>query len=318
MAAMLNPIPAPGGAGGVTFQKATAEDRYQALALLLTGRWGTQEPVVDHFLTFAGGQDLALDQIWTARQGDRAVAAAMVVPCAGRTGMAFTCPVQDRRHAEVCGQLVDHACAGQDAQRVRLVQALVDPHLTLQAWVFESAGFMPLATLMYMEGRAVPGKGSLDLGPDLQVVAWEDRRREQFAQAILASYEETLDCPKLRGLRHIEDIIDGHMATGRFEAPLWHLVLLEERPAGVMLLNELPQQQALELVYLGLAPACRGRGVGTKLVRHGLTLAARRGCRAVLCAVDAANRPALALYERVGFRTTGRKLALIRCLPPGV
>jgi ribosomal protein S18 acetylase RimI-like enzyme len=68
------------------------------------------------------------------------------------------------------------------------------------------------------------------------------------------------------------------------------------------------------LVYLGLAPAARGRKLGEVMMRQ--ALAATSQCKqAKLClAVDARNAPALKLYYRHGMQRIGSKLALLRDL----
>lgn len=102
------------------------------------------------------------------------------------------------------------------------------------------------------------------------------------------------------------------MATGRFEADLWTCLLAEDEPVGVMLLNVIPPREALELVYLGLAPRARGHGLARRLMLHGLSQVRRRHCRRMLLAVDERNEPAVRLYGELGFHPTTRKLAMIR------
>jgi ribosomal protein S18 acetylase RimI-like enzyme len=55
----------------------------------------------------------------------------------------------------------------------------------------------------------------------------------------------------------------------------------------------------LLIARLFVAPSAFRRGVGTALVRHAL---AQAGARRVRVGTGAANAPALALYERLGFR----------------
>ena len=134
------------------------------------------------------------------------------------------------------------------------------------------------------------------------------------ADAVLASYEDTLDCPKLFGLRDPPDILAGHRATGRFDPSLWTLLRVDTKPVGVVLLNPFPEQRTIELVYLGLAPVVRGRGFGRQLLRHALHLLQGRRERVVTLAVDENNGPALKIYREAGFRSELRRVALIRSL----
>ena len=120
-----------------------------------------------------------------------------------------------------------------------------------------------------------------------------------------------MDCPGLVGLRHINDIIAGHMATGTFKPQFWFALHQESKPMAIMLLNLVPRQNAIELVYLGVCPHWRGQGIGRKLLLHGIGLARRYGISKMILAVDRDNKPALRLYESLEFASTARKLAMI-------
>ncbi len=89
---------------------------------------------------------------------------------------------------------------------------------------------------------------------------------------------------------------------------------VEDRPAGALLLNPSSQGRCIELVYLGLAPPARGRGLGGMLLRHGLRLVRKRPERLMTLAVDEQNAPAMKLYRRERFRRIMRRAALIRSL----
>jgi len=69
---------------------------------------------------------------------------------------------------------------------------------------------------------------------------------------------------------------------------------------------------SVELVYLGLVPEARGRGLGRRLLEHGLALLKGRSERAVVLAVDERNTPAMKLYREAGFRPSLRRVAFIR------
>ena len=81
-----------------------------------------------------------------------------------------------------------------------------------------------------------------------------------------ASYEETLDCPGLCGLRRTQDIILGHKSSGRHDPDGWLLAKIDGVFAGAILLNHSREHNDIELVYLGLAPPVRGRGLGRLLL----------------------------------------------------
>jgi ribosomal protein S18 acetylase RimI-like enzyme len=68
----------------------------------------------------------------------------------------------------------------------------------------------------------------------------------------------------------------------------------------------------LEIVYLGVVPECRGRGIGYALTRQAQWIASLAERERVVLAVDAANRPAISAYETAGFIAWDRRTVLIR------
>lgn len=324
----------------VRFERAGEADRGWALGVLLTGEPNERNPAVDQFLEYSRGEGLALDELWLAWDtsaagsadrgpdtGDRGAAAdastrprpaaaTLIVPCPGRTAIQFLAPASAWASDATAAALFRHAALMQDPRRVRLIQALLEPEQPRARAALLAAGFEELAMLAYMRARANLAPHPLALEDDrLRVLHWAEPHREHFARAILASYEQTLDCPGLLGKREIQDIIAGHMAAGRFRPELWHAIYAGDEPVGVMLLNEVAANDALELVYLGLAPLWRGRGLAQRLVRYALGQAQRHGRSRMILAVDERNEPALGLYRKLGFRITGRKRAMVLSLP---
>jgi ribosomal protein S18 acetylase RimI-like enzyme len=104
----------------------------------------------------------------------------------------------------------------------------------------------------------------------------------------------------------------GHRAAGEFDPSLWHVVVAPGGiPAGVLLTTAAPQHEALEVVYLGVSPAFRGRRLGKALVRLAMHQAAARKIDRVTLAVDGGNVPAQRLYYGAGFARVHARDALI-------
>ena len=70
---------------------------------------------------------------------------------------------------------------------------------------------------------------------------------------------------------------------------------------------DVPEPDTWEVIYLGLTPAARGRGLGRKVIEHAVELAAPCVSRLEL-AVDVRNTPALRLYENTGFTPIDRRV----------
>jgi ribosomal protein S18 acetylase RimI-like enzyme len=127
-----------------------------------------------------------------------------------------------------------------------------------------------------------------------------------FEDALLASYDGTLDVPEACCGRAAADILAGYRAS-QPDPPLWWLAVDsrsgdDARPVGVLLLTVIDTPGVMELGYLGVVPEARGRGVGKALLRYAVRTAAAHSCPDLNLSVDERNEPALQLYRAHGFR----------------
>ncbi|GAX91247.1 hypothetical protein EFBL_2913 [Effusibacillus lacus] len=65
-------------------------------------------------------------------------------------------------------------------------------------------------------------------------------------------------------------------------------------------------------IWMGIDPAHRGQGIGQNLIREAFQWAAEQGIERVELGVRGSNKPALALYQKMGFHEEGRKLRAIK------
>jgi ribosomal protein S18 acetylase RimI-like enzyme len=308
----------PDSSGPDRIVRVTGELREEALRTVI-GDGRSSRSQVDRFLAFSHQRGIDLDAMWARldRSG-RVLGAALAVPNPGRTAMLFGTPPSDAAQVAAQGRLIDHVCEALRTTEVDLAQALAEPGHRRHHEAFLAGGLHDLAMLGYME-RPIPRPGEIPppRWPEgVSTAPFREGDEPALIDVLDASYEDTRDCPGLRGLRRTEDILAGHRATGAFEPALWTLLLDGGVPAGALLLNPAPASRTIELVYIGLALRGRGRGLGAALLRHGLRLAARRADTAVTLAVDEANAPALRLYRGAGFRRVARRRAMIRSVQP--
>ena len=83
------------------------------------------------------------------------------------------------------------------------------------------------------------------------------------------------------------------------------LILHAAQPAEYQNINwssAAPPEQTWVLHLLMVHPSLAGQGIGARLVRYGLDLAAAHGCTAVRLDTGAQNLPAVALYQKLGFQ----------------
>jgi ribosomal protein S18 acetylase RimI-like enzyme len=265
------------------------------------------------FMAFAHRNRVSLDWFWTIKGDDGLPGTCVLtIPSEGRTAMCFTSEVHDEASRRQLTCLVEHAMAFLEDQAIDLAQGLLIPEDNLGREAFLEARFQELATLQYMECETASHQNKPLIPDQLKLVTYEEAHRSDLATALEGSYLNTLDCPGLRGLRDIDDVINGHQSTGHFDPSLWTLAIHDDQPVGCVLINESTTGRQAELVYLGLSPQVRGKGYGNVLTRHAMWLAARERLHFLSLAVDLKNTPALTLYESLGFSVTNHRLAVIR------
>ncbi|MEM7229219.1 MAG: GNAT family N-acetyltransferase [Planctomycetota bacterium] len=292
------------------------EDRRLEAIQRLVDADGRGDP--DHarrFLDSSASMGISLDDLFARLDdGNRIVASVLSVRSPGRTAMLFASHVRTPAEIPSLAGVIRHTGAVLDETDISLSQALLDPSEIRERSAFLQGGFHDLASLSYLE-RPIPNRRQrprIDWPDNVVAVPYEQSRHAEIIPLLNATYHDTLDCPGLFGLRETADILDGHVATGEFDPTLWTLLEVDEQLAGVLMLNPSTSSQSVELVYMGLAPIARGRGLGTRLLRHGLSLVSGRRERTVTLAVDDLNAPALHVYRREGFRRFLRRRALIR------
>jgi len=254
----------------------------------------------------------------------------MGVPGSGRTAMLFLSePFPDGDPGgEAVSRVERIACInalcaylGQEMpSRVRLAQSLPEPGESWAIRALEGAAFVNVGNLAYLRKPAGPANAQAPSWPEGVVVRRFDQlgddRERILIEALERTYIDTLDCPELCGLRDVRDVLASHRATGSFDPALWWVVFSGTQPEGCALMNRCPEQRSIELVYLGLGPALRGKGLARSLLVFAIAHAAR-GTTAwpVTCAVDARNAPALGLYKGLGFSGFARRVAFVRPTP---
>jgi mycothiol synthase len=294
-----------------------------ALHLILSGTVGASpEQAVADFRALATIKNMDLTSIWVvADQKNQVVWAALPMsPGAGRSTMIM---VPSRLRPGVgsthIAELLASVCDEQRQADIQLAQVLVDPAHKAVIRAVEDAGFEAISDLHYLArevSSSIPGRIGSD---DLRLWRYDRSMHYRFCRTLERSYIDSLDCPTLTGRRLITDVIAGHKTSGEFDPELWHLVSdIDNHDLGVLLLNRLHRQAGYELVYIGMVPEARGRGLGNMLLRLAINNLAREGGGQIVTACDAANNPARKLYQKHGFGYLYSRKALCKDLETGL
>jgi ribosomal protein S18 acetylase RimI-like enzyme len=244
--------------------------------------------------------------VLTAHAGGVLVGALVCVSLPGAGGLVWPPQVTaGGGRAAVEDRLLEHGLAWLRRRGAKMAQALLTVPEQPLAGALERNGLVHVTALWYMRrGLDLPA-AYLRAPPRLTYRGYDSGDRGVFHQTLLRTYEGSLDCPELNGVRTLEEILEGHRAQGRYDPSRWWLAVEEGEPVGVLLLVELPDWDAWDVAYVGVVPDKRGRGWGRELMRKALCSAcepgAGRSVQQVTLSVDVHNRPAWGLYRSLGF-----------------
>lgn len=300
-------------------RRAEANEVRAALSALLARPGSSPQELhrqIDTLMRYASKSSLSLEHCLVAESSSKLLTACLCIDSPGRTANVF---LPNDFPSEACADLVvamlrEHATQAA-GRNVQLLQALVAPEAASERALLERAGFTRLTELIYLErnvARAAPPELT---GPP---AIWEEYNRgnhEDFAKVIHGTYEGSLDCAALSGVRDIEDTLMSHRATGDFDPRCWLLARSGAELVGVLLLARIPERGSTEVVYMGLLPYARGKRYGLTLLRRALEVARAHGTAALTLTVDVENRPARRLYTQFGFIESTRREVWMRVLP---
>lgn len=194
-----------------------------------------------------------------------------------------------------------------DKRHIPLAQLVVSDADGYSTRTCEAAGFPQFAKLLYLyvDLASDPRRRQLSslpaTPPVLRFVGSAGNEPTRLQRAIEQTYVGTLDCPELDGVRSLDQVVAGYRSQGRHCPEHWYLVQAAGQDVGALILAEHPGLGNWELIYMGLAAEVRGRGWGEAVVRFAIDVATQHGAERLVCAVDAANTPALNVYHRLGF-----------------
>lgn len=231
------------------------------------------------------------------------------LPVPGRSALLWPPGVMGDRRTETEDALLRHACAWLRQRGAKLAQTLLAPEELFLAGPLLRNGFSAVTRLWYMRHELNLPLNCLNVPSRLNYQTFADDA--VFRQTLLSSYEGTLDCPEVNGVRGIDEVIEGHRSQGAFDPERWWLARLGEQPVGVLMMTEMPESGDWELSYMGVAPEARRRGFGREMLLHALCEARAADAPSVTLSVDARNQPAWNLYRSLGFEPYDQRVVFL-------
>jgi len=258
--------------------------------------------------------ELDAQGVTVVRRGARLVGAMVSMVLPGAAGLVWppqATPGAGRLAVE--DALVGHAIDWLRRENARLAQSILTPVETGLAEPLTRNGFRHVTRLRYLRhdlsgpppDRA--GAASVAADPDIRFYSFPACDPSVFAATLVRTYEGTLDCPEVNGVRTPQEILTGHAAQGSHDPNRWWLVRRLGAPVAVLLLTGMPEWQGLDIAYLGVVPEARRLGLGRALTHRALLEARWAGVRWLTLAVDQRNLPACEMYQAAGFALDGQR-----------
>lgn len=280
---------------------ALPEEQADAFRLLFQ-RLGPDEQSqrVHAALTLIHSGELNPEGIFVLRDAGQVDAVFVCLPVPGASALVWP-PIARDGSREREDLLVRHALAWLRTRGTRLAQALLSAEEAPLSAALERNGFAHVTDLLYLGHDLALPLDALRAPGRLRFLTYDPAQPAVFHQTLLLTYEATLDCPEVAGVRTIDEVIEGHRAQGRFDPRRWWLACDDTGPVGVILLTELTESGSWEVSYMGVVPHARCRGYGREMLLHALVEARAGGAPRLTLSVDRRNEPAARLYRRVGF-----------------
>ena len=270
---------------------------------------------LETYLAATSDAGLSSSELLGAHCGGRLVGAVFSQIQPGRTATVWPPRIVSDEPTATAAKLLGAACDRLARREVCVAQVLLESESPSDVATLLKGGFERLAKLLYLVSPEVEFPSHRPPGP-LDFQEYSAANHGRLAGVVEATYDQTLDCPRLNGVRRIEDVLAGYRATGAFDPRRWLIVRHDKRDAGCLLLADHPEDGNYELVYMGLAASARGRGWGAHIARQAQWRTRQAGRARLVLAVDAANQPALRIYTAVGFRAWDRRSAYVKVFGP--
>ncbi len=261
---------------------------------------GERAARVSHAIDMVRLGELQRQGVWVATESNLIMGAMICLKVPGASALVW--PPQAEPGAQrtaIEDTLMMHCNGWLRGQGVRIAQCLLEEKDQLLAVPLLRNEFQKITALEYLRHdlTLVPAKPT----DALRYQTYCETDPALFRATLEKTYQGSLDCPELNGVRTMEEIVAGHVAQGRHDPNRWWLAFDGDLPVAVLLLTATPEWRGWDLSYLGVVPTARRQGFARNLARKAIGEARRAGQSKLTLSVDRRNVPARALYEQLGF-----------------
>lgn len=288
-------------------------------------RWGSSLNLVLSHRPFAERVRLAeglakttggagFEGLFEAHCEGQVVGAALAVIQPGRTALTYQPRLTPGGPEEAAADLNDAVTQFLLQHDVCLAQEVLPLTALADATRARDFGFTIEVELWYLAADASTFPASPPSGA-LTVEPYTDDQLVRLAEILSRTYDQTLDCPEINGVRSSIESLCSYRQTGSFNPNNWGILRSNGQDVGCVIIAR-HEDQSGELIYMGLVPEARGRGWSHEAVDWAKWIARVARCTILSVAADQRNTPALKVYDAAGFVQFDARRVMLRILPP--
>jgi ribosomal protein S18 acetylase RimI-like enzyme len=251
----------------------------------------------------------------TRSQTDRLLGVIAALPMAGAAGVLW--PPQtaaESQRESIEDELIRAARQWLELHGAKVIQVLLGTADVPSSLIRN--GFTHVTALLYLH-KSLTDPPSGCHSRRLQLQTYPNSNPVTFLSVLKESFQDTLDCPELNDVRDVEEVMAGYKAAPGTQLDRWWLAHEGDRPVGILVTASSSDGATWELLYIGLVPSARGRGLGKELTHLLLEQTKTAGASRVVLSVDGRNRPALRMYSALGFEGYDRRDVYLDVLSRG-
>jgi GNAT superfamily N-acetyltransferase len=264
-------------------------------------------------------RDLNPSDVWRAGAAEKPAGVLLAHFSAGKTGWLMSPVLATAPGAtgsttqELARLLIARAAEDLERRGARLVHTLLALRSALAA-AFQAAGFARITEIVRMVRAADPPVAPPIRVPGVELVEADCTRREMLLRWLDETSRGSLDCPELEGLRPAAEVLESYQEETAAVRSTQRVFVARRGAAlaGGILIRCFADEREVELQYMGVLPAERGRGIGRALTARALEAARESGAQRVAVSADVRNRPAIEIYRSLGFRESERRAVWVR------
>ncbi len=133
---------------------------------------------------------------------------------------------------------------------------------------------------------------------DVKWCSYRAKERRRFAEVFYKTLEGSLDFPEMPVCKDSVKLMRAFQQRGVFTNEDFALLGVPVEIAGVLLLVR--EAMHMEIAYMGLVPAFRGKGLSSALMSRAFSRAQAHDVSDLVATVDTRNIPAIAVYKHFG------------------